>query len=83
MERFDGSGRGMVWYGMVKLEPSVATGCVDGSTPMVWYGMVTYFKGVSGWTLGELNFEYNDRRNANWTLNTELKWTLNIMIEEK
>ena len=38
MERFDGSGRGMVWYGMVKLEPSVATGCVDGSTPMVWYG---------------------------------------------
>ena len=47
---------GMVWYGMVwvvwygkakskedkiKLEPSVATGCVDGSTPMVWlYGMV-------------------------------------------
>ena len=41
---------GMVWYGMVwygkedkiKLEPSVATGCVDGSTPMVWYGMVWY-----------------------------------------
>ena len=25
-----------------KLEPSVATGCVDGSTPMVWYGMVWY-----------------------------------------
>ena len=22
----------------IKLEPSVATGCVDGSTPMVWYG---------------------------------------------
>ena len=21
----------------IKLEPSVATGCVDGSTPMVWY----------------------------------------------
>ena len=43
---------GMVWYGTrqtirlgmvskedkIKLEPSVATGCVDGSTPMVWYG---------------------------------------------
>ena len=39
----------MVWYGTqhaqaiskeekIKLEPSVATGCVDGSTPMVWYG---------------------------------------------
>ena len=30
---------GMVWYGKedkIKLEPSVATGCVDGSTPMVW-----------------------------------------------
>ena len=29
----------------IKLEPSVATGCVDGSTPwygMVWYGMVWY-----------------------------------------
>ena len=24
----------------IKLEPSVATGCVDGSTPMVWYGRV-------------------------------------------
>ena len=24
----------------IKLEPSVATGYVDGSTPMVWYGML-------------------------------------------
>ena len=26
----------------IKLEPSVATGCVDGSTTLVWYGMVWY-----------------------------------------
>ena len=26
----------------IKLEPNVATGCVDGSPPMVWYGMVWY-----------------------------------------
>ena len=26
----------------IKLEPSVATGCVDGSTPMVWYDMAWY-----------------------------------------
>ena len=35
----------MLMYG-IKLEPSVATGRVDGSTPMVWYtgmyGMVWY-----------------------------------------
>ena len=39
----------------IKLEPSVATGCVDGSTPMVWYGMVEVCEGapvaVSGWVL--------------------------------
>ena len=34
----------MVWYGMVakskgrQIKPNVATGYVDGSTPMVWYG---------------------------------------------
>ena len=33
---------GTVWYGKIKLELSVATGCVGGSTPMVWYGMVWY-----------------------------------------
>ena len=33
---------GMVWYDKIKLEPSVATGCVDGSTTMVWYGVVWY-----------------------------------------
>ena len=30
----------------IKLEPSVATGCVDGSTPMVWYG-----RGMHCWFL--------------------------------
>ena len=39
----------------IKLEPSVATGCVDGSTPMVWYGMVEVCEGapmaVIGWVL--------------------------------
>ena len=53
---------GYVWCGAVscgivkskedtiKLEPSVATGCVDGSTPMVWYGMVSVWYGmVSVW----------------------------------
>ena len=28
----------------IKLEPNVATGCVDGSTPMVWFCMVWYGK---------------------------------------
>ena len=39
----------------MKLEPSVATGCVDGSTPMAWHGMVKFHEGapvaVSGWVL--------------------------------
>ena len=26
----------------IQLEPAVAPGCVDGSTPMVWYGMAWY-----------------------------------------
>ena len=28
----------------MKLQPSVATGCVDGSTPMVWHGMARSVK---------------------------------------
>ena len=46
----------------MKLEPSAATGCVDGSTPMAWHGMAWHGMAevcegapvaVSGWVLAD------------------------------
>ena len=56
----------------MKPEPSVATGCVDGSTPMAWHGMAWHGVWLS------LNFECNDRRNEMMPNEVQAKFVIEL-----